>query len=65
MGNCDSASAEMSKRSRKINVQLEQDKKAEDTIIKLLLLGENYVAINENKFFFFLFLFREVQRAFL
>ncbi|ETN82823.1 g-protein alpha subunit [Necator americanus] len=39
MGNCDSATAEMSKRSRKINAIIEQDKKAEETVIKLLLLG--------------------------
>ncbi|EYC09966.1 hypothetical protein Y032_0058g2915 [Ancylostoma ceylanicum] len=39
MGNCDSASAEMNKRSRKINAIIEYDKKAEETVIKLLLLG--------------------------
>ncbi|VDL81925.1 unnamed protein product [Nippostrongylus brasiliensis] len=39
MGNCDSATAEMGKRSRKINAMIEHDKKANETVIKLLLLG--------------------------
>ncbi|PIO75504.1 g-protein alpha subunit [Teladorsagia circumcincta] len=39
MGNCDSASAELGKRSRKINAIIEHDKKANETVVKLLLLG--------------------------
>ncbi|XGW01595.1 hypothetical protein V3C99_014038 [Haemonchus contortus] len=39
MGNCDSATAEMRKRNRKISAIIEHDKKASETVIKLLLLG--------------------------
>ncbi|CAI4222705.1 unnamed protein product [Auanema sp. JU1783] len=39
MGNCDSAQAEMYKRNRKINAVIETDRKKEDSVIRLLLLG--------------------------
>ncbi|PAV71982.1 hypothetical protein WR25_16668 [Diploscapter pachys] len=39
MGNCDSQAAALSKKNREINEEIENDKKEEENVIKLLLLG--------------------------
>ncbi|PAV86102.1 hypothetical protein WR25_24429 [Diploscapter pachys] len=39
MGNCDSQAAALAKKNREINEEIENDKKEEENVIKLLLLG--------------------------
>lgn len=39
MGNCDSQAAALAQKNREINEEIENDKKEEENVIKLLLLG--------------------------